>query len=167
MLGTMHALAPVMRSLTVLLGFALLALAASTSHADELAPTPEVTQGAPLRASLPAAEAAAPPPETELYSPGMVAGGAILSGLGAVGAVVGTSVIVDSATRESSRNPTAGLAVVFGGVFLGGGVLLLGGGIPVIVVGAQQVPVEGAAVVPSAHASLRLGAGSLSLSGAF
>lgn len=97
----------------------------------------------------------------------MVAGGAILSGLGAVGAVVGTSVIVDSATRESSRNPTAGLAVVFGGVFLGGGVLLLGGGIPLIVVGAQQVPVEGAAPATQAHAALRLGAGSLSLSGAF
>lgn len=135
---------------------------ASTALAQEAPPPPP---SAPLRATPAQNELAEAPPSTELHSPGMVAGGTVLSVLGVVSAVVGVAAIANVATRENYGNPTANLSGVFGGVFLGGGVLLLGGGIPLIVVGAKEVPVDGAA--PVAQAELRVGAGSAAFSMAF
>jgi hypothetical protein len=156
-----------MRVLVPVLALCITMTSAGASRAEDAPLRAPDAPGLPARASLPPPEPVSVAPETELNSPGMVAGGTVLGVIGSVGAVLGIVAIADAAARESYGNPTSNLSMVVGGVLLGGGVSCIGGGIPLIVIGAEEVPVERPRGTPEARAALRVGAGSASLSWVF
>jgi hypothetical protein len=85
------------------------------------------------------------PPEMERRSPGMMAGGIVLTVLGGLSTVGGALLSVAGGATGSGELTGAGLAGV------GGGVLFLGAGIGMITNGAKRVPVEGSATTSPMH----------------
>jgi hypothetical protein len=99
-----------------------------------------------------------PPTRTEWNSPGMAATGTLLTVIGGSSLVLGglglTVVPMDGGSKPTANLLSLGL--------LGGGAVFCGIGIPLIVVGAREVPVEDAPFVPQPQ--LRVGAGSVDFS---
>jgi hypothetical protein len=99
---------------------------------------------------------------TKWRSPGMAAGGTVLTVLGTASAVLG---VVGLAGSGGGGGGAPNYSGVFGGAFLGGGALMLGIGIPMIVSGATEISVGD--VPPAAQTQLRVGAGSIDFSTEF
>ena len=97
-----------------------LALATRVGHAEE----------AP-------AQAFAEPP-TKRHSPGLMAGGIVLTTLGAIQTGIATGIFIEA---SRSRSEYSGIFTVFIGVPLFvNGIGGLAGGIPMIVIGAKSIP---------------------------
>lgn len=96
--------------------------------------------GATLLASATPAAADPPAPATQMRSQGMVAGGVVLTVAGAAAATLG-AVRFTSATlcTDVCANPQGNQVV--GAVVLGAGLAVLAGGITLLVIGNQRVPV--------------------------
>jgi hypothetical protein len=133
----------------------------STSAAPALAQeAPPAEPVAPLRATTTLSEVPAAPQPTESNSPGMAVGGTVLTVLGGVSMVLGGLGLVGM----SGGGGGSALGTVSASM-LGGGALFLGIGIPLIVVGAKDVPVDDAP--PTPQAQLRVGLGSVDFSMTF
>jgi hypothetical protein len=127
-----------------------LALVASLAFASGCASS----AGAPAPVSPADYEASRPPPGwrdpavgKETRSSGMVAAGVVLISLGATALPIGTSLATDT-SQDCNSDPTGNFTCVPSGARLGGlGVLAAGAGalavgIPLLVLGAQKVPIE-------------------------
>lgn len=105
----------------VLLLAPLLAVAPRLAHAEEAAPT-VFAKEAP----------------TKMHSPGLMAGGIVLTSLGAIQVGLATAIFIGD---SRSKGDFSGIvSIVIGLPLLVNGLGCLGGGIPMIAIGAKSVP---------------------------
>jgi hypothetical protein len=82
------------------------------------------------------------PPRTQRHSPGMFAGGLVTVLVSAILLPAGAGLIVGGAADDGCQKHDTGLCVG-GGVMVGIGLLGLAGGIVLMVIGGERVPVSG------------------------
>jgi hypothetical protein len=121
-----------------------------------------------LAASTPSAvaraqTAGAAPDDTRWNSPAMAITGSVLAGIGLAQAGVGVALLATNSHDEGGMGVRSGL----GGLALLGGGLFVAAGTPLIVAGAWQIPAGSGAAALAPAARLRVGAGSVELSGTF
>jgi len=90
-----------------------------------------------------------PRPPSRAADPGLAAGGGVLVGLGALGMVAGAFTMLAGALANTSCSFTNGCStqgdqnvVMAGGLTILGGVLFIGGGVPMLVIGLKRVPLD-------------------------
>jgi sulfite exporter TauE/SafE len=94
----------------------------------------------PYAAPWPGFDPSRPAP-LKTHSPALIAGGIVLTGVGAVSAIGGvTAIIADVANRNEFKGL---LAVIIGVPLLAHGLGCLAGGIPMIAIGAKKIPFNG------------------------
>ena len=96
------------------------------------------------------------PPRTQRHSPGMYAGGLVTMLVSAVLLPVGAGLIVGGAIDDGCEKHDTGVCIG-GGVMVGVGLLGLAGGIVMMVIGGERVPISGpplqASWIPTPHVS--------------
>jgi hypothetical protein len=132
----------------LLLAVPLLALAPRSARAQSTPPLPSLQADARARVAhlLAVQGELSPAAPTKTHSRHLVAGGALLTGLGVVSLVFSVVLFSRPSNGEWGAFPQA-----MGGVTLAHGLGCLGGGIPMIVIGQRQIPAgEPPLVLPAA-----------------
>ena len=105
---------------------------------------------------------------TELASPGMLAGGIVMTSIGAVAMVSGLVLMVEAADTSIAGVDRPDDEMMTAGAFLlGGGAIVFGIGLPVLVMGRKRVPKEPGRWQTGASMHLTLGPGRASVAGRF